>query len=48
MHTGVPNNKGKFRVARLLTGSGYEERTINNCVRLGEYPNAETTVGVLL
>jgi hypothetical protein len=34
--------------ARPLTGSGCNERTINNCVRSGEYPSEEMTIGVLL
>jgi hypothetical protein len=38
----------KVSPAWPLTGSGCDERTVNNCVRLGEYPSAETTVGVLL
>lgn len=46
MHTEVPDNKRKCRTA--LTGSSCDEPTVNNCVRLGECPSAETTVGVLL
>ena len=38
----------KVSPAWPLTGSECSERTVNNCVRLGECPSAETTVGVLL
>jgi hypothetical protein len=46
MHTEVPDNEGKSHAAPYWRDC--DERTVNNCVRLGECPSAETTVGVLL